>query len=379
MRVLSNKYSRNVGLLLLGYLFFLGGCSNEVEIKDGSSSSPQPVLFNATAETVTVKSREITRADKDDSDLSIESIDDMVNSGKKVLIYGARYADGGSVDWTVGAKDLFMNKVTGAVVKEGENKYKINYSPLQYYYPEDDDKYDFQVFFPAPHTPSSGVTVLGGDNDSPRLRVDLQHRPDVLKATLNGATKTAEPLKLNFEHLLTSVVLKIHKAKADGTETPEELKQDVFVNRVAVSGRMQGTYNLATEKFESTNSSDVTRGVTLLDPGYNRDSLYIVPSATDKDTMLLTELILFPVASSASTDSTALQRYFFNITLNERQYSLMLPPAGSNIDEWKSGERYTYLIKVNKADIYLELDAIKRELWKVVGKREITIGVGATP
>lgn len=377
MRELSNKYSRNIGLLLLGSLFFASGCSNEVEIKEGSSLSPQPVLFSPAVESVTVENKVITRADMDDSDPSMDSLDDMVNSGKKVLIYGARYADGGSANWTVGAKDLFMNKVTGPVVK-ADNKYKINYSPLQYYYPEDDDKYDFQVFFPAPQTPSSGVTILGSDNDSPRLRVDLQYHPDLLKATVNGAVKKDQPNELEFKHLLTSVVLKIRRAEADGTETPEELKQDIFVNRVAMSGMVRGTYNIAQGKLEATSSNDLARGVTVLDPGYNRDSLYLVPSATDKDTMLLRELILFPVVSTASTDSVKLERYFFNITLNERQYSLMLPPAGSSIDEWKPGERYIYLIKVNKADIYLELNAIERELWNVVEKEKITIGVGAT-
>lgn len=377
MSELSNKYSRNIGLLLLGSLFFLGGCSNEEEIKDGSSLSPQPVLFNAAVESVTVENKVITRAG-DDSDPSVDSLDDMVNSGKKVLIYGARYANGGSADWTVGADNLFMNNVTGPVVKEGDSRYKIDYSPLQYYYPEDDDKYDFQVFFPAPHTPSSGVTILNNGTQSPRLRVDLQHRPDLLKATVNGAVKKDQPNELEFKHLLTSVVLKIRRAEADGLETPEELKQDVFVNRVAMSGMMRGTYNIAQGKFEATSSNDLARGVTILDLGYNRDSLYLVPSATDKDTMLLREFILFPVASTASKDSTALQRYFFNITLNERQYSLMLPPAGSSIGEWKPGERYTYLIKVNKADIYLELNAIKREKWDVKTKEKITIGVGAT-
>lgn len=377
MRELSNKYSRNIGLFLLGSLFFFGGCSNEVEIKDGSSLSPQPVLFSPTVESVTVENSVITRAGMDDSDPSMDSLDDMVNSGKEVLIYGARYANGGTANWTVGADNLFMNGVTGPVVKEGE-RYKINYSPLQYYSPEDDDKYDFQVFFPAPHTTSSGVTILNNGTELPRLRVDLQHRPDLLKATVTGAVKKDQPNDLEFEHLLTSVVLKIRRAEADGTDTPEELKQDVFVNRVAVSGKMQSTYNIADGEFEATSSTDLARGVAILDPGYNRDSLYLVPSATDKDTMLLKELILFPVASTASTDSTALQRYFFNITLNERQYSLMLPPAGSSINEWKSGERYTYLIKVNKADIYLELNAIERELWNVEEKKKITIGVGAT-
>lgn len=377
MSELSNKYSRNIGLLLLGSLFFLGGCSNEVEIKDGSSSSPQPVLFSAAVESVTVENKVITRAD-DDSDPSMDSLDDMVSSGKKVLIYGARYSNGGSANWAVGADNLFMNGVTGPVVKEGESRYKIDYSPLQYYYPEDDEKYDFQVFFPAPHTPSSGVTILNNGTQSPRLGVDLQYRPDLLKATVTGAVKKDQPNELEFKHLLTSVVLKIRRAEADGSETPEELKQDVFVNRVAVSGKMRSTYNIADGEFETTSSNDLARGVTILDPGYNRDSLYLVPSATDKDTMLLRELILFPVASTALTDSTTLQRYFFNITLNERQYSLMLPPDGSGIGEWKPGERYTYLIKVNKADIYLELNAIKRELWKVEEKEKITIGVGAT-
>lgn len=378
MSELSNKYSRNIGLLLLGSLVFLGGCSNEEEIKDGSSLSPQPVLFNAAVETVKVEKSEITRAGMDDSDPSVDSLDDMVNSGKKVLIYGARYADGGSANWAVGADNLFMNNVTGPVVKEGDSRYKIDYSPLQYYYPEDDDRYDFQVFFPAPQASSSGVTILNNGTQSPLLGVDLQYRPDLLKATVNGAVKKDQPNELEFKHLLTSVVLKIRRAEADGLETPEELKQDVFVNRVAMSGMMRGTYNIAQGKFEATSSNDLARGVTILDPGYNRDSLYLVPSATDKDTMLLREFILFPVASTASTDSTALQRYFFNITLNERQYTLMLPPAGSSINEWKSGERYTYLIKVNKADIYLELNAIKRELWTVEEKKKITIGVGAT-
>lgn len=377
MSKLSNKYSRNIGLLLLGSLFFLGGCSNEEEIKDGSSLSPQPVLFSAAVETVKVEKSEISRAGMDDSDPSVDSLDDMVNSGKKVLIYGARYADGGSADWTIGADNLFMNGVTGPVVKEGDSRYKIDYSPLQYYYPEDDDKYDFQVFFPAPQTPSSGLTILNNGTQSPRLGVDLQHRPDLLKATVTGAIKKAEPNNLEFEHLLTSVVLKIQKAQKDGAETPEELEQDVFVNRVAVSGVMKGSYNIAEGKFETTSPDDKTRGVTILDPGYNRDELYLVPTAGEEP-KLLRELILFPVASTASTDSTALLRYFFNITLNERQYSLMLPPADSSIGEWEPGKRYTYLIKVNKADIYLELNAIERELWNVEKKKEITIGVGAT-
>ncbi len=45
---------------------------------------------------------------------------------------------------------------------------------------------------------------------------------------------------------------------------------------------------------------------------------------------------------------------------------------------WKPGERYTYTIKVNEADIYIELDEIQRERWKTEDKEDITIGVGGT-
>lgn len=92
------KYSRNIGFLLLAGLFFLGSCSNETEIKDDSSSSPVPVLFNAAVGTVIVENGDVTRAGIEESNPGMENMDSLVTSGREVLIYGTRY-NNGSADW----------------------------------------------------------------------------------------------------------------------------------------------------------------------------------------------------------------------------------------------------------------------------------------
>lgn len=380
------KYSRYIGLLLLGSLFFLSGCSNEVEINDDSSSSPVPVSFNAAIGTVTIENGEITRAGIEESNPAMENLDSLVTSGKEVLIFGTRY-NNGSADWS----NLFMNGLTGSVKKDG-NDYRINYSPLKYYYPEDDELYDFKLFFPAPlasssGSDSSGVTILPPTTERPLgLRVNLYRRPDLLKATLIGKQKTNQPLETKFEHLLTSVVLKIVKAEDDKPETDDELDQDIFINRMTISGVIRGTYDVIKEKFEEPvktgtdpNLTDATTGASILVPGYNRDDAFLVPSAKEKPA-LIREIFLFPVKPDASTSIANLERYFFDIWLNERRYSFMLPSRNdTDWSGWKAGERYTYTLKVDEADIYIELDKdhISREPWKPEDKEDITIGVGA--
>ena len=375
------KYSRNIGFLLLAGLFFLGSCSNETEIKDDSSSSPVPVLFNAAVGTVIVENGDVTRAGIEESNPGMENMDSLVTSGREVLIYGTRY-NNGSADWL----NPFMNGLTGSVKKVVDG-YKIDYSPLKYYYPEDDEQYDFKLFFPAPLVSSaggdsSGVTILPPTSERPLgLRVNLYRRPDLLKATLIDKQKTDQPLETQFEHLLTSVVLKIIKTD----EAPDVPEQDIFINRMTVSGVTRGTYDIIKEKFEppvktgtDPSLTDATSGASILIPGYNRDSTYRVPAAKDEPA-LIREIFLFPVASTASTELDELERYFFDIWLNERRYSFMLPTCTDlDWEGWKPGERYTYTIKVNEADIYIELDEIQRERWKTEDKEDITIGVGGT-
>ena len=375
------KYSRNIGFLLLAGLFFLGSCSNETEIKDDSSSSPVPVLFNAAVGTVIVENGDVTRAGIEESNPGMENMDSLVTSGREVLIYGTRY-NNGSADWL----NPFMNGLTGSVKKVVDG-YKIDYSPLKYYYPEDDEQYDFKLFFPAPLASSaggdsSGVTILPPTSERPLgLRVNLYRRPDLLKATLTDKQKTDQPLETQFEHLLTSVVLKIIKTD----EAPDVPEQDIFINRMTVSGVTRGTYDIIKEKFEppvktgtDPSLTDATSGASILIPGYNMDSTFLVPAAKDEPA-LIREIFLFPVASTASTELDELERYFFDIWLNERRYSFMLPTCTDlDWEGWKPGERYTYTIKVNEADIYIELDEIQRERWKTEDKEDITIGVGGT-
>ena len=375
------KYSRNIGFLLLAGLFFLGSCSNETEIKDDSSSSPVPVLFNAAVGTVIVENGDVTRAGIEESNPGMENMDSLVTSGREVLIYGTRY-NNGSADWL----NPFMNGLTGSVKKVVDG-YKIDDSPLKYYYPEDDEQYDFKLFFPAPLASSaggdsSGVTILPPTSERPLgLRVNLYRRPDLLKATLTDKQKTDQPLETQFEHLLTSVVLKIIKTD----EAPDVPEQDIFINRMTVSGVTRGTYDIIKEKFEppvktgtDPSLTDATSGASILIPGYNRDSTFLVPAAKDEPA-LIREIFLFPVASTASTELDELERYVFDIWLNERRYSFMLPTCTDlDWEGWKPGERYTYTIKVNEADIYIELDEIQRERWKTEDKEDITIGVGGT-
>lgn len=384
MRDLKHIYSRNISLILLGGLLFLGGCSNEVEMKGGDSSSPQPVLFNAAVETVTVENGQITRAGIDESNPGVQSMENLVD--KKVLIYGTHYANGGSADWS-NAANLLMNGLIGEVKKKDNDDYRINYSPLKYYYPQNDERHDFKLFFPVPQSSASnlddpsGITILAPTAARPLgLRVNLYRRPDFLKATVSEATKTKQPLETKFEHLLTSVVLKIVKAEASGTQ--EELEQDVFINSLTVSGRMRGNYDIAKEAFEAPVKTasdpklvDVVSDLSLIDPGYNRDSTYLIPAAEEKP-LQIQDMLLFPVPANASMDRDELQRYFFDIRLNERNYSFMLPNrADDQWGGWKAGERYNYTLKVNKTDIYLELDSISLEPWKPEGKDSITIGV----
>lgn len=384
MRELKHTYSRNICLLLLAGLLFVGGCSNEVEMKGGDSSSPLPVLFNAAAGTVTAEDRQITRAGIDQSNPGVQSMENLV--GKKVLIYGTHYANGGSADWS-NAANLLMNGLTGEVEKKDNNDYRINYAPLKYYYPENNERHDFKLFFPTPQSSASdlddpsGITILTPTASRPfGLRVNLYRRPDFLKATVSEATKTPQPLDTKFEHLLTSVVLKIVKAEARGTQ--EELEQDVFINRLTVSGRIRGNYDIAKEAFETAVKTasdpklvDIVSDASLIDPGYNRDSTYLVPAA-DEDPKLIQEILLFPVAPNASDVKEDMQRYFFDVWLNERRYSFMLPlRTDTDWEGWKPGERYTYTLKVNKADIYVELDGITREPWNPLPKDSITIGV----
>ena len=338
------KYSRNIGFLLLAGLFFLGSCSNETEIKDDSSSSPVPVLFNAAVGTVIVENGDVTRAGIEESNPGMENMDSLVTSGREVLIYGTRY-NNGSADWL----NPFMNGLTGSVKKVVDG-YKIDYSPLKYYYPEDDEQYDFKLFFPAPLASSaggdsSGVTILPPTSERPLgLRVNLYRRPDLLKATLTDKQKTDQPLETQFEHLLTSVVLKIIKTD----EAPDVPEQDIFINRMTVSGVTRGTYDIIKEKFEppvktgtDPSLTDATSGASILIPGYNRDSTFLVPAAKDEPA-LIREIFLFPVASTASTELDELERYFFDIWLNERRYSFMLPTCTDlDWEGWKPGERYT--------------------------------------
>lgn len=387
------KYSNNhiISLLLLACLYVLGGCSNEVEMTERPSSSP-PVLFNASKDAVVVESRQMTRAGIDDSNPAMDTMDDMVNSGKGVLIYGNRYMNGDTPDWTL-QSDLFMYAQTGLVEKKGSN-YSINYSPLKYYDPDNNERYDFKLIFPAPQEPTSGmndptgVTILPPTGKRPHaLRVNLYRRPDLMKATLKEVNKTDQPLEPEFEHLLTSVVLKIVKAEGDNDPTTEdELDQDIYINRLTVSGVIRGTYDIIKEEFEppvmegtNPNEVDAASGASILVPGYTTDNEFLVPAAGEAPKRIR-EIFLFPVDSTASTEREKLERYFFDIWLNERRYSFMLPVRNDDgWGGWKAGERYTYTLKVDEADIYIELDKdhISREPWAPGGNGDITIGVGA--
>lgn len=393
MRELKYNINCIISFLLFTCLLFLGSCSNEVEMKERPLSSP-PVLFNASKDTVIIDSRQ-TRAGIDESNPAMDTMDDMVNSGKKVLIYGSRYVNGGTPDWTL-VSDLFMNGLTGAVVKK-ESDYRINYSPLKYYDPDDDERYDFKLFFPAPQAPESGlndpsgVTILPPTGERPHgLRVNLYRRPDLMKATLKEVSKTDQPLEPEFQHLLTSVVLKIVKGEEDPV-TSEEINHNIYINRMTVSGVIRGTYDIIKEEFEppvkddpDPNLIDAASGASILVPGYTTDEKFLVPSFGEEP-KLIREIFFFPVAPTASTARQDLERYFFDIWLNERRYSFMLPRReDENWGGWKAGERYTYTLKVDEADIYIELNKkeIVREPWKPGVKPDgkpgdITIGVDA--
>lgn len=375
-----------VGLLLFVCLLFLGSCSNE---ESADQSAPQPVLFNATKDAVIVENDLMTRTGIDESNPAMDSMDDLVDSGKEILIYGARYTNGESPDWSSGAQ-LFMNGLTGPVEKSGSD-YRINYSPLKYYSPGVDERYDFKLFFPAPQEPSSdlqdpsGVTILAPTVERPLgLRVNLYRRPDMMKATVIGGVKTGQPVPLRFEHLLTSVILKIVKEDYSDPSDPEELDQNIYINRLTISGVIRGTYDIIKEKFEppvkvSTGQEqvDAASGASILVPGYTTEEEFLVPTF-EEGAKLIREIFLFPVAPNASTSREDLERYFFDIWLNERRYSFMIPNRNdTDWAGWKAGERYTYTIKVSKADIYIELDKdhISREPWKTEEKENITIGV----
>lgn len=388
MRELKYNMCHIISFLSLTCLFILSGCSNEMEMTERPSGS-SPVLFNATKETVLIENEQTTtRAGIDDSNPAMDSLDDMVNSDKKILIYGTRYTDGGMPNWS----DLFINGLTGSVEKK-DSDYRINYSPLKYYDPDEDKRYDFKLFFPAPQNlasgmnDSSGVTILAPTTDRPLgLRVNLYRRPDLMKATVTNVSKTDQPLEPEFQHLLTSVVLKIIKAEEDSTLTPEELEQNIYINRLTVSGVIRGTYDIIKEEFEppvkeNPDSSliDATSGASILVPGYTTHEDFLVPSAKEEPRRIR-EIFLFPVAPNASTNQEDLERYFFDIWLNERRYSFMLPMRNDTVwGGWKPGERYTYTLRVNEADIYIELDEdhISREPWNPEDKEDITIGVGA--
>lgn len=391
MRELKYNIGHITSCLLFTCLLILGSCSNEVEKTERPSSSP-PVLFNASKDAVVIESKPTTRAGIDDSNPAMDSMDDMVNSGKEILIYGARYLDGNTPDWSL-VSDLFMYALPGVVVKNGSD-YRINYSPLKYYDPDDNERYDFKLFFPAPQAPASGlndpsgVTILPPTGERPHaLRVNLYRRPDLMKATLKEIRKTDQPLEPEFEHLLTSVVLKIVKAKGDNDPTTDdELDQDIYINRLTVSGVIRGTYDIIKEEFEppvmagtDPNLVDAASGASILVPGYTTDEEFLVPAAGEEPKRIR-EIFLFPVDSTASTEREKLERYFFDIWLNERRYSFMLPVRNdTGWGGWKAGERYTYTLKVDEADIYIELDKdhISREPWAPGDNEDITIGVGA--
>lgn len=371
-----------IGLWLFVWLLLLGSCSQEESV---DLSASQPVLFNATKESVVVESDlATTRAGIDDSSPAIDSMDDLVATSRELLIYGTRYSNGGAPSWVAG-QQLFMNGLTGSVVKNG-SKYPIDYSPLKYYVPADNERYDFKLFFPAPEASGSsnpsGVAILSPTGNRPLgLRVDLHHRPDLMKATVTGASKSDQPVPLEFSHLLTSVILKIVKVDNTGASA---LEQNIYINKLAVSGVMRGTYDVVKEKFESPVKADsdpslvdVAIKSSILAPGYTTDEKYLVPTPSEGSKEVL-EMFLFPVAPTASTVQDDMERYFFDIWLNERCYSFMIPDRNdSGWDGWKAGERYTYTIKVSKADIYIELDKdhISREPWKTEDKEDITIGV----
>lgn len=381
--------SHMVGLLFVG-LLLLGSCTG---IEDNLDPSvPAAVQFKATKETVAIESGRTTRAGIDNSDPAMNSMDDLANSDKNVLIYGASYDKDGSADWTAGA-NLFMNGRTGSVEKSNGD-YRIDYGTPKYYDPEDDARYDFKLFFPAPTNPSgglndpSGVTILAPTTQRPLgLRVNLYRRPDLLKATLSGRSKTDQPLPIKFEHMLTSVKLQIVKDDDPDPSESDPLAQDIYINRLTVSGVIRGTYDIIKEEFETPvkqhadpNQVDAATGASILVPGYNTDDEFLVPAAGEEP-KLIREIFLFPVDPTASTARDDLERYFFDIWLNERRYSFVLPERNdADWGGWKPGQRYTYTLKVGKADIYVELgkdpDPIEYEPWNPIDTVPITIGVG---
>ena len=117
----------------------MGSCSNETEIKDDSSSSPVPVLFNAAVGTVIVENGDVTRAGIEESNPGMENMDSLVTSGREVLIYGTRLIIMEALDWL----NPFYEWVDRFGKESEVDGYKIDYSPLKYYYPEDDEQYDF--------------------------------------------------------------------------------------------------------------------------------------------------------------------------------------------------------------------------------------------
>lgn len=344
--------------------FVLAACSTEsVETGD-----PVAIGFEVGASRVEVNSRPVTRAEIEDDTPAIDQVSDMVGDG--VLIYGKRYT-GAASPWTT-TDDIFMSHRTGTVVQRGLDAYGIAYSPVEYYDPAGNKKYDFRLIYPAPvgTGDASGVTLLPSTAELPvGLRVNLYRRPDMMIATAEGVTKREGNVPVKFEHMLTRINFRIIKDDA--------LTQSIFLNRFLVAGVIRGTYDVLGGRWLEPNKNledpdvDAATGASILVPGYNTDEKFEIPGGTEPKP--IREMFLFPVPADASKLRDDFDRYFFDIWFNERRYSFSLPYADGT--EWKPGEQYTYTLRISATDIYIEVDGpIQQEQWNDIPVEEIEVG-----
>ncbi|MEY8592641.1 fimbrillin family protein [Butyricimonas hominis] len=188
-----------------------------------------------------------------------------------------------------------------------------------------------------------------------------------------GYAKDAEPIKLEFEHLFSKIVLNI------ATETPATIDLTQLENVKLHDVVTSGTLNLGTGEVENGEAKD-----EIIMPKSNNSSVIILPQEIEDNKKLFSFQVVgieepFEVEVPANNFEQG-KEYTYNVKVNkypgmgpvEMQFSM-------SVKDWYSEEPYEIVIEkgeevevlltevavgvnISKADLYLASGEVKREL-----------------
>ena len=188
-----------------------------------------------------------------------------------------------------------------------------------------------------------------------------------------GYAKDAEPIKLEFEHLFSKIVLNI------ATETPATIDLTQLENVKLHDVVTSGTLNLGTGEVENGEAKD-----EIIMPKSNNSSVIILPQEIEDNKKLFSFQVVgieepFEVEVPANNFEQG-KEYTYNVKVNkypgmgpvEMQFSM-------SVKDWYSEEPYEIVIEkgeevevlltevavgvnISKADLYLSSGEVKREL-----------------